>query len=108
MSHSDGNTQINPLREDHFAEKTSLPSTSSGDGYTYIYGVDDEPYQKSMHIARVRGGNLGGIWEFFDKSNNRRVLFESGSDGALTGVANEYSVTPWKRRSSSCPDPEWK
>ncbi|MHA4816075.1 DUF5005 domain-containing protein [Streptomyces aculeolatus] len=72
-----------------------LPSTSSGDGYTYIYGVDDEPYQKSMHIARVRGGDLGGIWEFFDKSNNRWVLFESGSDGALTGVANEYSVTPW-------------
>lgn len=71
------------------------PSTVSGDGYTYIYGVDDAGYKKKMHIARVKGGDLSSVWEFYDKPSNRWVLSENQAAPILTGVSNEYSVTPW-------------
>ncbi|MFJ4826847.1 hypothetical protein ACIP5L_26650 [Streptomyces bacillaris] len=72
-----------------------LPSSSSGDGYTYIYGLDDAPTKKSMRIARVKGDDLNTRWEFFDPAHNRWALDERRTSNALTGVSNEYSVTPW-------------
>ncbi|MEV5583900.1 DUF4185 domain-containing protein [Streptomyces parvus] len=70
-------------------------SSASGDGYTYVYGVDEAGYRKKMHLARVKGNDLSGIWEFFNKGDNRWVIDERQSDAVHTGVANEYSVTPW-------------
>ncbi|MFD3940657.1 hypothetical protein ACFWSF_39760 [Streptomyces sp. NPDC058611] len=72
-----------------------LPSTDSGDGYTYIYGVADAPVRKSMRIARVHGSDLDSRWEFLDPANSRWVLDERQTSNALTGISNEYSVTPW-------------
>lgn len=72
-----------------------MPSSASGDGYTYIYGVDDAPTKKSMRVARVRGDDLNTRWEFLDPANNRWALDERRTSNTLTGVANEYSVTPW-------------
>ncbi|WP_328349365.1 hypothetical protein OG800_01585 [Streptomyces sp. NBC_00445] len=72
-----------------------LPSSKSGDGYTYIYGVDDAPTKKSMRVARVLGDDLNTRWEFLDPANNRWALDERRTSNTLTGVANEYSVTPW-------------
>ncbi|WP_143668363.1 hypothetical protein [Streptomyces sp. f150] len=72
-----------------------LPSAQSGDGYTYIYGLDDAPTKKSMRVARVKGDDLDARWEFLDPAHSRWALDERRTSNALTGVANEYSVTPW-------------
>ncbi|MGW0317061.1 hypothetical protein [Streptomyces flavidovirens] len=72
-----------------------LPSSQSGDGYTYIYGVDDAPTKKSMRVARVLGDDLNTCWEYLDPADNRWALDERRTSNTLTGVANEYSVTPW-------------
>ena len=64
--------------------------------HTYVYGVEDLGASKHMHVARVRGVDLRGPYEFWagdgwstDSADSARVL---------TGVANEYSVTPWRGR----------
>ena len=42
-----------------------LPASRSGDGYTYVYGVDDSPINKQMRIARVYGSDLAsGTWQY--------------------------------------------
>lgn len=71
-----------------------LPSSLSGDGYTYIYGVDDSPINKQMRIARVHGDDLaGGTWQYFTPGG--WTFREQNARNTLTGIANEYSVTPW-------------
>ncbi|WP_030443189.1 DUF6055 domain-containing protein [Actinoplanes subtropicus] len=71
-----------------------LPSSSSGDGYTYVYGVDDSPINKQMRIARVKGDDLaGGTWQYYTPWG--WSFREQNARNTLTGVANEYSVTPW-------------
>ena len=63
-------------------------------GHTYIYGVEDRGEQKHMHIARVVGSDLRRRWRFFDGTG--WSPYESDSARVLTGVSNEYSVTPWR------------
>ncbi|GAB2617279.1 DUF4185 domain-containing protein [Pseudactinotalea suaedae] len=63
-------------------------------GYTYIYGVDDQGLVKSMHIARVRGTDLTGTWEYWTGSGWSPT--ETDTAAVMSGVANEYSVTPYR------------
>ncbi|GGM53663.1 hypothetical protein GCM10011608_43200 [Micromonospora sonchi] len=71
-----------------------LPASRSGDGYTYIYGVDDSPTHKQMRIARVQGSDLAsGTWQYYTPWG--WTFREQNARNMLTGIANEYSVTPW-------------
>ncbi|MFF0120595.1 hypothetical protein ACFYP0_29785 [Micromonospora arida] len=71
-----------------------LPASRSGDGYTYVYGVDDSPINKQMRIARVYGSDLAtGTWQYHTPWG--WTMREQNSRNLLTGIANEYSVTPW-------------
>jgi hypothetical protein len=71
-----------------------LPASRSNDGYTYIYGVDDSPINKQMRIARVYGSDLaGGTWQYYTPGG--WSFREQNARNLLTGIANEYSVTPW-------------
>lgn len=71
-----------------------LPASRSGDGYTYIYGVDDAPINKQMRVARVRGTDLTGDWEYL-RPGTGWMKHEKEAANVFTGIANEYSVTPW-------------
>ncbi|WP_125637706.1 hypothetical protein [Nonomuraea sp. WAC 01424] len=72
-----------------------LPASRSGDGYTYIYGVSDAPINKKMKVARVRGDDLrNGRWQYYTSWGWTEVEEHAGE--TLTGIANEYSVTPWQ------------
>lgn len=84
-------------------ETVPLPSASgvnwaswlsrSGD-HTLIYGVEDLGLTKYMHIARVAGDDLAGPWEFWTGSGWSDS--ETDSVRVTDGVANEYSVTPYR------------
>lgn len=65
-------------------------------GYTYIYGVEDLGLVKNMHIARVKGHDLTrvGKWQFWTGSGWSAQ--ETDSVAVMPGVANEYSVTPFR------------
>ena len=63
-------------------------------GYTYIYGVEDlsfEQQPKYMHLARVRGDDLLGQWQFYTGSGWSRN--ERDSARMLQDVSNTFSVT---------------
>lgn len=62
--------------------------------YTYVYGVDDQGAVKAMHVARVRGDDLTGRWEYWTGTAWSRT--ETDTRPVMSGVANEYSVTPFK------------
>ncbi|MFD3782186.1 hypothetical protein [Streptomyces sp. NPDC058612] len=74
-----------------------LEASRSGDGYTYIYGLSDAPINKKMRVARVKGTDLSRVdgWQFFDMQEGSWMRDEREGAASLTGVANEYSVTPW-------------
>ncbi|GAA3612926.1 hypothetical protein GCM10022419_117410 [Nonomuraea rosea] len=72
-----------------------LPASRSGDGFTYVYGVSDAPTNKQMRIARVKGDDLRqGRWQYYTSWGWSEQ--EQQAANTLTGIANEYSVTPWK------------
>lgn len=65
------------------------------DGYTYIFGVEDDQAQKYAHLARVPTGSLTtGDWEYF----NAGTWGASGSSRILEGVSNEFSVHRFQGR----------
>lgn len=71
-----------------------MPSSRSGDGYTYVYGVNDAKINKKMRIARVRGSDLAsGRWQFWTPRGWTER--ETAGEDSLNGIANEYSVSPW-------------
>ncbi|SEE99213.1 DUF4185 domain-containing protein [Ruania alba] len=79
---------------------TDLPSASGvqwaswiepAGRYTYIYGVDDGGAEKFLHVARVRGTDLTGRWQFW--AGNRWSWDETHTVPLMDGVANEYSVS---------------
>ncbi|MCT2590921.1 hypothetical protein LHJ74_13545 [Streptomyces sp. N2-109] len=74
-----------------------LPASQSGDGYTYIYGIDDAPTHKKMRVARVKGTDLTKTykWVFLNKEKNAWMGEEAQGSNIITGVANEFSVTKW-------------
>jgi hypothetical protein len=61
------------------------------DGYTYVFGVEDNQAQKFAHLARVPAGSLTASgWEYFadgDWSHD-----PTASTRILEGVSNEFSV----------------
>jgi hypothetical protein len=62
--------------------------------YTYVYGVRDLGAVKHMRIARVRGDDLRGRWEFFTGSG--WSADEGAATDVMANVANEYSVTRYR------------
>lgn len=60
-------------------------------GYSYVYGVEDLGAAKYLHIARVRGTDLLGDWQYFTGSGWSSV--ESDSARVMDGVSNEFSVS---------------
>ncbi|WP_415952580.1 hypothetical protein [Streptomyces sp. KLOTTS4A1] len=74
-----------------------LPASMSGDGYTYIYGIDDAPTNKALRIARVKGSDLSKVdkWVYYNANlMSWEPDWEDGTNSTV-GVANEFSVTKW-------------
>lgn len=74
-----------------------VPASESGDGYTYVYGIEDAPTNKRMRVARIKGTDLNKDykWEFLNDGRKAWLGKESLGTTNLTGVANEFSVTKW-------------
>ncbi|WP_399932179.1 NucA/NucB deoxyribonuclease domain-containing protein [Streptomyces kanamyceticus] len=93
-------TSIQPLRSDTGIQWGSavMSAEQSNDGYTYIYGVDSKAVNKGMRIARVKGTNIAQPekWQYLNSSRGSWMYGETEGDTALTGISNEYSVTPFK------------
>lgn len=74
-----------------------LPASRSGDGYTYVYGMLSASGAKTTRVARVPGDDLrDGPWQYRTEcgwSSDERAVA-----AALSGVADEYSVVPWRGR----------
>ncbi|MGC4152409.1 MAG: DUF4185 domain-containing protein [Propionicimonas sp.] len=87
-------TDLTPAPSDHGVQWASWYQSLGG--YTYMYGVEDLGLVKNMHIARTKGKNLTRVsaWQYWTGSrwSNR----ESDSVAVMPGVANEYSVTPFR------------
>ncbi|TDC78472.1 DUF5005 domain-containing protein [Actinomadura sp. 7K507] len=66
-------------------------------GHTYIYGTEDytdpdtEVNTKYLHIARVRGTDLRGAWEY--RTADGWSPTETASARLMSGVSNEFSVS---------------
>jgi hypothetical protein len=63
--------------------------------YTYIYGVENTPARKYVHLARA--GNLTGQWQFYtgsgwseNPSKSARLLGDVGSSYGVTPVGDHY------------------
>lgn len=67
-----------------------------GKGETLVYGVEDLGASKYMHLARVRGNDLAkqSHWEYWTGTGWSDD--EADSARLMDGVANEYSVTPYR------------
>jgi len=65
-------------------------------GHTLVYGVEDLGATKYMHVALVLGGDLTDPdrWRYWD--GDSWVRSETASARIMPGVANEYSVTPYR------------
>ena len=63
--------------------------------YTYVYGVEDLGASKYMHLARVVGDDLTDRpWSYW--TGTGWSASETDSTRIMAGVANEYSVTPYR------------
>ncbi len=60
--------------------------------YTYVYGVEDEPFVNYLHLARAPRGNLLGPWEF--RTPSGWSAEPTDSVRLLEDVGNGLSVTP--------------
>lgn len=53
-------------------DKGSVPYSSglfdAADGYTYLYGNENKSLTSFLRVARVKGGDLTGEWEYLTKS----------------------------------------
>ncbi|MEU3742000.1 DUF4185 domain-containing protein [Streptomyces sp. NPDC032198] len=75
-----------------------MSAEQSGDGYSYIYGVEDAKINKGMRVARVKGTNLADAskWQYLNTGRSQWMYGETEGDNVTRGIANEYSVTPHK------------
>jgi hypothetical protein len=87
-------TSVDPLPSSADVQWASWYQRSGG--HTLVYGVEDRGAEKYMHVAKVRGGDLAARdrWLFWD--GERWVRDEAASARVMPGVANEYSVTPYR------------
>ncbi|MBO2453142.1 S8 family peptidase [Actinomadura barringtoniae] len=108
LSHPDSVTDI-PSGEGIAWGTAILDYFQSGDGYLYVYGVEDhhtgdpgdpEAVYKYLHIARVRGSDLRGKdWEYLDASGDWMTAerfsarqYDTDTGGHIP-VSNEFSLT---------------
>lgn len=65
-------------------------------GHIYVYGVEDLGAVKYMHVARALGGDLTDLkrWRYWDGDGWSK--HETDSVRVMPGVANEYSVAPFR------------
>lgn len=62
------------------------------DGYTYVFGVEDNQAEKFAHLARVPSGSLTtSDWEYL--ADGDWVDEPTASTRLLAGVSNEFSVS---------------
>jgi hypothetical protein len=66
-------------------------------GYTYVYGTEDLGAHKYLHLARVRGSDLTGSWQYLTASggwsNDEHASARVGGDASgSVQVSNEMSV----------------
>ncbi|MEV0157656.1 fibronectin type III domain-containing protein [Micromonospora sp. NPDC050686] len=88
-------TGIRPLPLD---DRVSWGSEVLRDGdHTYVYGTEAAGEAKFAHVARVRGDDLGGPWEFWtgrdwstDDDASARVLSGVGTSYGVQRVAGGY------------------
>jgi hypothetical protein len=59
-------------------------------GYTYIYGSEKVGFSKFLHVARVKGRNLNGPWEYFTGMGWSADPMASGR--VLASVSDQFSV----------------
>lgn len=87
-------SSIDPLPSSAGVQWASWYQRSGGS--VLVYGVEDRGAQKYMHVAKVLGGDLAdtGRWRYWD--GERWVRDEAASARVMPGVANEYSVTPYR------------
>ena len=72
-------------------DRVSWGSEVLADGaYTYVYGTEAAGRMKFAHVARVRGTDLGGPWEFWTGSGWSPRMAESAR--VLSGVGTNYGV----------------
>jgi hypothetical protein len=62
--------------------------------FTYLYGVEDNQVVKYLHVARARGGNVLGSWDFWDGAGWSNDPGDSAR--VLSGVSNSLSVIRWR------------
>lgn len=59
-------------------------------GYLYVYGVEERPDRRYLHLARTSRGGLLQPWQYFD---GRRWSSEAGRSARIhQGTANQFSV----------------
>ncbi|TNC17244.1 DUF4185 domain-containing protein [Georgenia sp. 311] len=65
-------------------------------GHVIVHGVEDLGAVKYMHVAMVVGGDLTDLrrWRYWDGQGWSRT--ETDSARVMPGVANEYSVSPYR------------
>ncbi|MFE7407537.1 DUF4185 domain-containing protein [Isoptericola sp. NPDC057559] len=87
-------TSVDPLPSGAGIQWASWYQRSGG--HVLVYGVEDRGGEKFMHVAKVLGGDLAdtGRWRYWDGS--AWVRDEAASARVMAGVANEYSVTPYR------------
>ncbi|MFC8600528.1 DUF4185 domain-containing protein [Isoptericola sp. NPDC057191] len=87
-------TSVDPLPSGAGVQWASWYQRSGGD--VLVYGVEDRGAEKFMHVAKVLGGDLAATarWRYWD--GERWVRDEAASARVMSGVANEYSVTPYR------------
>jgi hypothetical protein len=64
--------------------------------YTYVYGVEDQPFVNHLHLARAPRGDLLGPWEY--RSASGWSPDPADTVRLLEGVGNGLSVTPLQGR----------
>lgn len=57
--------------------------------YIYIYGISTDRLQKKAHVARARGGDLSGEWEFYNGAEWTRAISKFAIQD---GVSDQFSV----------------
>lgn len=79
--------EIIPLPLD--ASKSYGAAIMEDQGYTYLYGISNAPFQKRAHVARVQGGDLRSVWEYYNGSGWQS---EPSEYIIANGVSDQFSV----------------
>lgn len=76
--------------------KVTDPATNYGaciledGGYTYLYGAEKVGLSKFMHVARVQGHDLNGVWEYFNGIDWTTDPVQSAR--VFANVSDQFSV----------------